>query len=84
MKVRAMRILGYILFLGAGAILYAFEVIWLHRWWGSVGLVVGIFVPPIGYVFPFICWAKLGFVPVYFVLLGLSVFGIVLISRGHE
>ena len=55
-----------LVWLGSGLLLYGFEVYWFIQWWGSVGGFIGLFVPPLAIVFPFIYLAKEGFSLFYF------------------
>jgi hypothetical protein len=73
-----MKVTGIALWIGCGLALYIFEIIWLYRWWGDIGVIVGVFVPPIAAVFPFLYLLKEGFSPMYFGLLAGGILGLLI------
>lgn len=61
--------------------MFGLEVYWLNSWWGSTGVLVGVFgVPLVATIFPFLYWAKEGFSLMYFVIWAAGLVGIVLAS----
>lgn len=75
-----LKAVGYVIFFGAGVWMWVYAMIWFNRWWGSGGLVIAIFVPPVGELFPFIYWFKESFPSSYFVIWGVGLLGILLAS----
>lgn len=71
--------LGYLLSFVAGGFLWAFEVIWFSRWWGGLGLVIGIVAAPVSAVFPFIYLGLEGFSALYFTVWGLALLGVAIV-----
>ncbi len=49
-----------------GLLMYVFEIYWFSKWWGGIGALVAIMVPPLSILFPFIYLAKEGFSILYF------------------
>ncbi|MFP4149823.1 MAG: hypothetical protein ACLFUG_04705 [Nitriliruptoraceae bacterium] len=76
-----MRPLGYVLFYGAGLILFALEVYWFTVWWGGLGLFIGLFVAPIAALFPFIYLFMEGFSLLYFGLWAVGIVGAAIASQ---
>lgn len=70
-----MRQLGSVVFYVAGIAMLAFEVFWFSQWWGIVGTVIALAVPPITAVFPFIYLFMEGFSPLYFGLWAVALAG---------
>ena len=79
-----MMAIGMIMWIGSGLILYVFEVIWFYRWWGDIGAVVGILVPPVAIVFPFLFLLKEGFSGLYFGAWVLGILGLVVSVSGRS
>jgi len=79
-----MKILGYLLFLAAGIVLLIFEVVWFYRWWGEIGVIIALFVPPLAALFPFIYLLKQGFSVFYFGVWAIGITGGVLASSTEK
>lgn len=75
-----MKALGAILFVAAGIPLYIFEVVWFARWWDGLGLIIGVFLPPVAAFFPLVYLAKEGFSAFYFGLWAIGLLGVVLVG----
>lgn len=80
----ATKATGIVLFWGAGLVMVAFELYWFAQWWGGVGVVVGLFVPPIVALFPFIYLFLEGFSALYFGVWALGLVGTALVVRASE
>lgn len=57
----SIRVLGYALLtvggVGAavsGIVMFLYEIVYLHDWWGSLGVVAAVLVPPLVAAFPFL------------------------------
>jgi len=73
------KVIGWILFIGSGIYLWIVGTILLLSWWGTLGLLLGIFVPPIDFFIPFIYWFKTGIFPsLYFIIWGIGIFGVII------
>lgn len=84
-SVNIMKILGYIIFLLAGLYMVIVEILAFTFWWGTLGLLVGIFFPPSAILFPFIFWFKEGNFPsIYFIVWGFGLLGMVLANLGTK
>ena len=59
-------ILGFVLVGLSGLVMFGFQIYWFLLWWGPLGVLVGVFVPPLAVVFPFIYLLKEGFSLFYF------------------
>ena len=69
------------LFFLAGIPMYIFEIYWFSQWWDAVGVAVGVFVPPVAAVFPFIYLFKEGFdsgAVLYFGIWAIGLLGLIL------
>jgi len=58
--------IGMALFFASGAAMLVFELIWFHRWWKGLGVVIALFAPPIAALFPFVYLFKEGVSLLYF------------------
>lgn len=77
-----MRVIGGVVFFVAGILMFIIELFWFNYWWGTPGLLGGIFVPPLAAAFPFIFLVKEGaFSLFYFGLWGIGIIGALLASR---
>lgn len=65
----------------SGLVLYAFDVYWFYHWWGAIGALIGLLVPPLAFVFPFIYRAMEGF---SFFYLGAWAVGILALCIGSS
>jgi hypothetical protein len=61
-----MRSVGNLLFWGSGAVMLLFELYWFTQWWGTGGLLLAVFAPPVAAIFPFIYLVMEGFSALYF------------------
>lgn len=75
-----LRAVGFLLFFGAGAATYVFEIMWFYRWWDTVGAIVGAVAAPVAVLFPFIYLVKEGFSVLYFGLWGIALAGVALVG----
>jgi hypothetical protein len=76
-----MGAVGRLLFWACGLAVIVFETIWFYRWWGLLGAIVSVFIPPLALVFPFVYLAREGFSALYFGLWGLGLVGLFIAAR---
>lgn len=69
------KALGYLLFLGAGLILYALGAWFCYQWWGVGWCVAYLLVPPVCEVFPFLLLCKAGFSAITLLFFGIWAVG---------
>ena len=78
---RVLRILGHILFWGCGLYLYIVSLIFYNALWGTIGLIVAIFVFPVAELFPIVVWIITGQFPgLLFLIWGIGWFGMILVA----
>lgn len=53
---RALKVIGLILFYGCGAYLYIIGLIFYYALYGLTGLIIGIVVFPAAEIFPIVAW----------------------------
>lgn len=76
-----MKVIGYGLFFLAGIFMLILEIATFLSWWGTTGLLIGIFFPPATAIFPFVYWFKEGIFPTfYFLVWGVGIIGLILAS----
>uniref|UniRef100_A0A7C4AR32 Uncharacterized protein n=1 Tax=Desulfomonile tiedjei TaxID=2358 RepID=A0A7C4AR32_9BACT len=75
-----MKILGYVIFGLSGLAMFGFQLYWFHRWWGDVGVLAGLFIPPLVAAFPLLYLLKEGFSIFYFGIWLAGIGGMVLAS----
>lgn len=74
-----LNLIKYGLFYTSGILMWVMEIISFNEWWGGVGLLLALFVPPLAILFPFIYWIKTTEFPLtYFIIwaIGLGGFAI--------
>lgn len=70
---KAMKFISGLVSFLAGLVLYAYQIIWFKQWWGTLGLVLGICLPPATIAFPFIYLVKVEFSSLFFTTWGIMV-----------
>lgn len=78
MSLRAHRLfwplaLGYAVFSLSGLLMWLFQMYWFLEWWGLLGIITGLMLPPLASLFPFIYWWQESF-PVAYILIWLAGF----------
>jgi hypothetical protein len=76
------RLLGYLAFWGAGIVLFVIELGWFSTWWGGLGVLGAISLPPLAAAFPFIYLALEGFDPNYFAIWAIGLAGMFAVTLG--
>lgn len=61
-------LIGYVTFLLSGAVMWLFMMYWFLEWWGLLGIIAAILLPPLATLFPFIYWWQESF-PVAYILI---------------
>jgi len=61
-----LRATGYIIYFGAGVVLWFSYLMFLQDWLGFIGVLIAIIVSPGLVIFPIIVWVKTGVFPLYY------------------
>ncbi len=73
------KIIGGILWFGAGILLFIFWLLTLSRWLGVLGIILAFILSPGLVIFPIIFWIVEDIFPtVYFTLWGISIIGLII------
>lgn len=81
------KIIGYLMWIGAGILLFIFWFIFMSKWLGLLGSILAIIIAPGLIIFPIIFWIIEGVFPVsYFMIWGVGIVGIIIagLSSGDE
>lgn len=76
--------MGALLFYSSGLVMIIFELYWFAQWWGAIGVVAGLLIPPLAALFPFIYLFVEGFSVLYFGVWALGLFGAWLMAQREE
>lgn len=71
-------VIGYGLFTLSGAAMWLFSMYWFLQWWGLLGILAALLVPPLATLFPFIYWWQESFPVVYILIWLVGVLGLAL------
>ncbi|MCA9348923.1 hypothetical protein KC878_02135 [Candidatus Saccharibacteria bacterium] len=52
----APALLGYLTFVLSGITMWLFMIYWFLKWWGLLGIIAALLLPPLATLFPFIYW----------------------------
>ena len=69
---KALRVMGYILFYGCGLFLYISSIIFYYSLWGLFGLIVAIIIFPAAEIFPIVAWIVLKEFPLFLFIIWFS------------
>jgi len=72
-----MATLGKILFWGSGTILYLLSIYSYYMWFGGLGALLAMFVPPLAELFPFVYLFFVGFTPGFLLIIIVWLVGLV-------
>jgi len=76
-----LKIIGYILFLATGLVLYILSLIFYYVLWDIVGLIAAIILFPLVEIYPIVVWVITGYFPgLLFALWGVGIVGLILIG----
>jgi len=80
------RVIGYIIFYGAGIVLFLFWLMVMVSWFGILGGIILSFVLSPGLIiFPIVFWLVEGVFPVlYFMLWGVSIVGLIIAKTSED
>ncbi len=80
-----MKNLGYIMWVGAGIVLWFFMMSSLYEWWNMGGAIAGIILAPGVVLFPLLYWFMEGIFPVtYFIIWAVGMAGIFISSASSK
>ena len=65
--------------MASSALMWLFMMYWFLQWWGLLGIIAALFLPPLAVLFPFIYWWQESF-PITYILIWLT--GIVALFAG--
>lgn len=73
------KIIGYILWIGVGIIMFIFWLIALNKWLGLLGIILAFVLTPGVVVFPAVFWiVEKTFPTFYFILWGIGIVGVII------
>jgi hypothetical protein len=72
-----MATLGKILFWGSGIILYLLSIYSYYLWFGGLGALAALIVPPLAELFPFVYLFLVGFTPEFLLIIIIWLVGLV-------
>lgn len=81
------KTIGYLMWIGAGVIMFIFWLMAMSKWLGFIGVVLAIVLTPGLVVFPIVFWIVEGVFPTfYFIVWGVGIVGLIIagISSGNE
>jgi len=82
---RALKVLGLILFYGAGPALFIMSLFFYYALWGFIGAVGAFFLFPLAEIFPIVVWViTKDFPELLFIIFGISMFGLILFGIGSK
>ena len=75
------RIIGYLMFMGAGIFMFIFWFLAMSKWLGLLGVVLAFVLVPGAVIFPLIFWIVEGIFPsFYFILWGVGIIGTIMVG----
>ncbi len=82
----AVLMLGYVMLLGAGLVLYLATIYYCYHWWGVGWAFAAAVIPPVCELFPLVMWAKVGLLDSlwYLVIWGVGIAGLVAASLAAD
>lgn len=73
------RIIGYILWMGAGIVMFLFWFMAMSKWLGFLGSFLAFILAPGIVIFPLIFWYVEGVFPTfYFIVYGIGIIGLII------
>ena len=73
------KIIGYILWIGAGLLMFVFWLSAMSNWLGFSGTILAFVLSPGLVIFPIIFWVVEGIFPTfYFLVLGIGIIGLII------
>jgi len=75
------KIIGYLLWIGAGVLMFIFWLIAMSKWLGFIGIILAFVLSPGLVIFPIIFWIVEGVFPsFYFIVWGIGIVGLIIAS----
>jgi hypothetical protein len=79
-----MKKLWTIIAYASGLIMWGIQTYWFLNWWGITGILIGIFIPPLAAIFPFIYWYMENFTFLFTLLWILAIFSGYMASKKDD
>jgi len=81
------KVIGYIMWIGAGILMFIFWFMAMSKWLGFLGGILAIILTPGLVIFPIVFWIVEGVFPAfYFIVWGVGIVGLIIagLSSGDE
>jgi len=81
------KVIGYLMWIGAGILMFIFWLIAMSKWLGFLGVILAIILTPGLVIFPIVFWIVEGVFPsFYFIVWGVGIVGLIIagLSIGNE
>jgi len=73
------KIIGYLMWIGAGILMFIFWFIAMSKWLGFLGSILAFIIAPGLIIFPIIFWIVEGVFPAfYFIVWGIGIVGLII------
>ena len=73
------KIIGYILWIGAGILMFIFWLMAMSKWLGFLGTILAFILTPGLVIFPIVFWIVEGTFPAfYFIVWGIGIVGLII------
>ena len=73
------KIIGYILWIGAGILMFIFWLMAMSKWLGFLGTILAFILAPGLVIFPIVFWIVEGTFPTfYFIVWGIGIVGLII------
>jgi len=75
------KVIGFILWIGAGILMFIFWLVAMNSWLGFLGSILAFVLAPGLVIFPIVFWVVEGVFPTfYFMVWGIGIVGLVIVS----
>lgn len=75
------KIIGYLLWIGAGTLMFIFWLMAMSKWLGFLGTILAFILAPGLVIFPLVFWVVEGVFPTsYFMVWGIGIVGLIIAS----
>ena len=82
---KALKVIGSILFYGAGLVLFVMSLFFYHALWGFWGAAGAFLLFPLAEIYPIVVWiVTKDFPGLLFLIFGISMFGLILVGIGSR
>jgi len=73
------KIIGYLLWIGAGILMFIFWLAAMSKWLGFIGIILAFVLSPGLVIFPIVFWIVEGVFPAfYFIVWGIGIVGLII------